>query len=169
MRKFMMIELHSKKRSLICFALLLLVSAFAEEARSNEEYQKFDKRCSTCKKLADELGRLDKSPTGDKAVDAALEVAKVIKRINLKGKKELEIKREIYAALNASIEVLAYDHDSQTVFQIIGVRAQAEKEFDFVFHRFPKVTQQRIVDRMKAFKEDKIKSDFEVPTVEEQN
>jgi len=160
---------QKKKSALICFALLLWVSAFAEEARSNDEYQKFDKRCSTCKKLADELGRLDKGPTPDKGVDAALVIAKVIKRIKLKGKKELEIKREIYAALNALVEVLAYDHDSETVFQIIGVRGQAEKEFDFVFHRFPKMTQQRIVDRMKALKEDKLRSDFEIPTVEEQN
>ncbi len=87
----------------------------------------------------------------------------------MKAKNELTQKNEIYFALSAAIKILTYAHDSQSVSALIDLRVQAEKPFDFVFHRFPKSEQNRIVERMKALKESQVRENFTIPSVKEEN
>lgn len=128
-------------------------------------YKRMDSSCKSCSEIENLIEKHNSELSPDKRLDLALKMAEVIKRTGVKNKPETAQKREIYFAITGAIQVLNDDFDSETVVRLMDLRAQAPKSFDYVFWRFPLVHQQRIAERMKAFKDDKIRPKAKIPEV----
>lgn len=128
-------------------------------------YKTLNSACSTCTQIDGILNKHNAELSADERVDLALNVAKVIRGMSLKSKPELDQKREIYFAINGSLQVLEDDFDSETVVRLIDLRAQAPKNFDFVFWRFPVAEQKKIAERMQAAKADNLRPKAQIPAV----
>lgn len=144
--------------------LILALPLFAVAAPS---YQKLTDACTTCKAIDKVVGEHNIAPKPELKRDLAIKLGGVIKAISLKGKTVEEQRREIYFAINGSLEVLSDDFDSQTVVMLMDLRTQSPRNFDYVFWRFPMAEQKKIAERMTAAKTDKIRPKATVPAVKE--
>jgi hypothetical protein len=146
-------------------ALSVMLSAAA--AQSTPSYQKLADACKVCKIIDRTVTRHSETTSSGDRAQLTVALYKEIEGIKLKGKSDEEQKREIYFAINGSLELLDDDFDSSTPIALLDVRAQAPKNFDFVFWRFPVKAQKQLFDRMKAAKDDKIRPKAALPTVKE--
>lgn len=138
----------------IAAAVLALSFATALFAADDEDYKRPSPNCKSCTEIEALLEKHNTELSNDKKLEYALKVAAVIEKISLKGKNKTDQRREIYHAINGTVQVLDDDFDSETAINLVGLRAQAPKEFDYVFWRIPIGQQNSIVERMKAAKED---------------
>lgn len=148
-------------RSLSAFGMILILESGVSQAEA--DYKTLTPSCKSCKEVDNLVNKFKDESSADTKLDLALEIAKTIKKINVKGKTKDEQAREIYFAINASVEVLEHDFDSETVIGLVGLRAQAPDRFDFVFWGFPLADQKQIVERMKAAKDDKLIKNAAIP------
>jgi len=140
----------------------LLIFSPAVQAQI-EDYKRLNSSCRSCNEIENLIIEHDKELSPDKRLEQALKLAGVIKKISVKNKKPTEQKREMHFAINGALQVLDDDFDSETVVALMDLRPQAPRSFDYVLWRFPLVHQQRIIERMKAFKEDKIRPKAQIP------
>ena len=143
---------------------LLVLWAGGVFAGTTPEYKRLNPSCGTCAEIDKLLSRHSVESSPDKQLVIALKIAGVIKKITLKGKIELEQRRAIYFAINATNEVLEDDFDSETVVVLMDLRSQAPEAFDYILWRFPIGNQTRIIERMQALKDDGIRPKNEIPT-----
>lgn len=143
----------------------LLLYSFSVFADGN--YKKLSDACKSCNVLEDIVVKHNTATNPDDRLDLAMKTADTIKKISLKNKSQLEKRREIYYAINASLSVLKDDFESVTVYQLHGLRKQSPKDFDHVFHRFPTFQQADIANRMKSYKENKILPNAQIPEVKQ--
>jgi hypothetical protein len=129
----------------------------------DQDYKKLTTDCRSCNEIESLTVKHNTELSPSNRLDLALKVAKVIQKISVKNKAETARRREIYFAVNGSIQVMDDDFDSETVVRLMDLRAQAPKSFDYVLWRFPLVHQQRIIERMRAFKEDKVRPKAQIP------
>lgn len=148
------------KTSLLLASLVISLTA---HSAGEEDYKKLSAGCRSCNDIENLVVKHNTELSPDQRLDYALKIAKVIEKISVKGKKEIEQKRETYFAINGTIQVLDDDFDSETVVRLLDLRTQIPKSFDYVLWRFPLVHQQRIIERMQAFKEDKIRPKAQIP------
>jgi hypothetical protein len=147
--------------------ILALLFSFQIFADGSSSYKVLDQSCQSCVKIDSLLGKHNTELSGDKRLDLALAVSSEIRKIKLAGKPEKEQRREIYFAINGAVQVMPDDFDSDTVVKLMDLRAQSPKQFDYVFWRFNVGEQQKIVERMKVAKEDKIRSKAQIPVVKQ--
>lgn len=136
------------------------VSAFADG-----DYKRLTDTCKSCNAIDNLIIKHNTEMSSTARLELALQIAGLIDKISVKGKPELEKRREMYFAINATTLVLSDDFDSETVSSLMDLRAKSPKDFDYVFWRFPTHQQSEIVNRMKAFKEDKLKPKAQIPQV----
>jgi hypothetical protein len=145
----------------------LIVALFAASliahAAGEDDYKKLSQACRSCNDIENLVVKHNTELSPDQRLDYALKIAKIIEKISVKSKNEIEQKRETYFAINGTVQVLDDDFDSETVVRLLDLRTQIPKSFDYVLWRFPLVHQQRIIERMKAFKEDKIRPKAQIP------
>lgn len=142
---------------------LVLGVSIAARAAGEDDYKKLSEACRSCNDIENLVVKHNTELSPDQRLDYALKIAKVIEKISVKSKKEIEQKRETYFAINGTVQVLDDDFDSETVVRLLDLRTQIPKSFDYVLWRFPLVHQQRIIERMKAFKDDKIRPKAQIP------
>jgi hypothetical protein len=142
---------------------LLFVISLSAYAAGEDDYKKLSEACRSCNEIENLVVKHNTELSQDRRLEYALKIAKVIEKIAVKGKKEIEQRRETYFAINGTVQVLDDDFDSETVVRLLDLRTQIPKSFDHVLHRFPLVHQQRIIERMQAFKEDKIRPKAQIP------
>jgi hypothetical protein len=147
----------------LTIALIAFAQAIAAADAAGGNY-KVSGSCQSCAKIDGLAGKHNSELSPDKRVDIALELASQVREISLKGKPELEQRREVYFAINGTIQVLPDDHDSSTVVYLMDLRSQSPKQFDYVFWRFPISEQQKVHERMKAAKADNIRPKAQIPT-----
>lgn len=147
------------------FAITILFSLFVNENlfAENQDYKKLSPECRSCNEIDGIVNTHNTELSPDNRLDLALKMAKVIEKISVKSKSALEQHREIYFAINGTIQVLDDDFDSETVVHLLDLRTSTPKAFDYVLWRFPLVHQQRIIERMRAFKEDKVRPTAQIP------
>jgi hypothetical protein len=136
-------------------------------AAATAEYKRLSPSCKTCGEIEQVTKQHNTETSADKRLQLALKLAKIIQGIDLKGKSETEQKRELYFAMNASLQVLPDDFDSETVVRLLDLRQRSPKIFDEVLWRFPLGEQQKLVMRMRAFIEDKVRPNAKLPTPKE--
>ena len=134
-----------------------------------DDYTRATDACKTCGQFEKLLQSHSAELSSDARLKIALEVAKVIQGIHLKGKPKLEQKREIYFAINASIQVQPDDFDAETAVRLLDLRPQAPAVFDDVLWHFTRGQQEKLIERMRAFKEDKVRPNAVIPVVKELN
>lgn len=147
--------------------LLLLATQICTMAAAEASYKSLNSSCLSCNKIDSAVNKHNSELSPDKKLELALDVARVIRKISLKGKPELDQKREIYFAINGSLQVLEDDFDSESVIRLMDLRTQSPKNFDYVFWRFPVAEQQKIAERMQAAKEDKLRPKAQVPPIKQ--
>jgi hypothetical protein len=147
---------------LITFALKALAAA-----TSTESYKRSVPECHTCEELNDLLSKYASTLSPSDRIDIALHVAKTIEKITLKEKNTDQRRRELHFAINASLEVLTDDFNSETAVQLLDKRQDAPAEFDYVFWRFQLPQQKRLLARMKSFVDDKIRPKAKLPEPKE--
>jgi hypothetical protein len=152
-------ERGGQLKPILLMALLLAMDTHAEGAN----YKSLKPSCRSCTQLDDIITKHNTELSPDERLDMALDVATVIEKISIKSKNQIDQKREIYFAINSTLQVLPDDFDSATVVWLMDLRTQAPKQFDYVFWRFPIGEQKQIVERMKAAKADKIRSKAQIP------
>ena len=148
---------------ILAILLSLSLNQISAEAESISSFKKSDD-CEICKELDMLVGQFSTQTKSDDKLQTALKIASSIGKISLKAKPELQ-KRQIYYAINATVEVLPVDFDSESVVRLMDLRSKAPKTFDTIFHHFPEKNQKEIFDRMKALKEDRIRPKATLPRV----
>jgi hypothetical protein len=144
--------------------LTLLALSFATAiAQRTPEYQRLKNNCRSCTELEKITVAHSKELSSDARLKLALQMAKVIEGIVLKGEPKTEQMREIYFSINSSLQVLRDDFDSETVVRLMDLRAVEPKVFDEVFWRFDISQQKRLIERMAALKDDKIRPKAVIP------
>lgn len=152
-----------KSAKLILLFMASGILSGAHGADQDLDYRKLSPTCRSCNEFEAIVVKQNTELSPDTRLEYALKIAKLIEKISLKGKSELEQRREIYYAINATIQVLDDDFDSETSVQLLDLRTKAPKTFDYVLWRFPLASQQNIIERMRSFKEDNIRPKAVIP------
>ncbi len=151
------------KVELITTVFLTAFSAAALAGSQAQDYRKLSPACQSCNQIDALATKHNTEQSPDSRLKYALEIAKLIEKISIKQKPEIEQRREIYYAITGALQVLDDDFDSETCVQLLDLRGQAPKAFDHVLWRFPLVSQQKIIERMRSFKEDNIRPKAQIP------
>jgi|GEM_PF-4510312 len=143
----------------LILAGLLVFQAHAE----NADYRKLSDDCRSCNEIDALVIKHNTELSPDNRLDLALKIAKVIEKMSIRNKPEVEQRREIYFAMNATFQVMDDDFDSETSVRMLDLRGQSPKSFDYVLWRFPLAQQNRLIERMRSFIEDKVRPKQKLP------
>src|ERR1700685_3249344 len=149
------------------FEFLILFSICGTTAFASADYKTLTDSCKSCNSIDKLVNKYNEETSPSNRLALALKVAGTIKEIKLKGKDKEDQYREIYFATKGSIEVLPDDFDSETCVRLLDLRTQAPETFDYVFTSFPLEDQKRIIERMKSFKDDKLRPNAKLPVAKE--
>ena len=148
-------------------SFLILLLAAATTSATTGDYQRLTPDCPSCAELDQLLQRHSAELSPDRRLKLALSVAKVIARARLNGKTTVDQKRQIFFAINAALQVQPDDFDSETAVRLLDLRAQSPANFDQVLWRFTRGQQQSLIERMRAFKDDKLRPNAVIPVIKE--
>ena len=121
------------KSTAISILMGWFVAAGAHADSLGTEYKKLSASCVSCNEIDKLLEQYNASTSARAQLDIALNIAHVIEHISVQGKSLVEQRRAFYFAINATIEVLADDFDSETVVNLLDLRQHHSNAFDDVF------------------------------------
>ncbi len=152
--------------TVIQFVLTVSILSFAHaESTPPSHYNKMNSACRVCNKINALLVKYSETSDGNKRLNLTIEIGAVIKTLWTSRSRPPALYTDIYYSLNASIEVLNYDMDSETVTHLLRVRQKYPKEFDYVFWRFPRVSQERILQRMQILVKEGVNPKAKLPII----
>lgn len=145
--------------------LIVALCSMVLKVAAEPAFMKTSSRCASCIEIDRILAHFTNVPETENQMDDVLKLSATIQKIHLRGKSKEDQQREIYFSINATIEVLTADFDSETVLRLMDLRSQNPQLFDEVFWTFAKGQQSRIVERMQAFISDRIRPKGKVPQI----